>query len=64
VAEVEKRPRLEHEAQTKFDLALRAETVDSRAVPYSESFVIRSLRSLIDPFPVPKQCRSSYSAAS
>jgi hypothetical protein len=33
VAEVEKRPRLEHEAQTKFDLALRAETVDSRAVP-------------------------------
>ena len=30
MAEVEKRPRLEHEAQTKFDLALRAETVDSR----------------------------------
>ena len=39
-----KRPRLEHEPQTKFDLALRAETVDSRAVPYSEGFVIRSRR--------------------
>jgi hypothetical protein len=38
------RPRLEHEPQTKFDLALRAETLDSRAVPYSEGFVIRSRR--------------------
>jgi hypothetical protein len=38
VAGVEKRPRLEHEAQTKFDLALRAETVDSRAVPYVARF--------------------------
>jgi hypothetical protein len=44
VAEVEKRPRLEHEPQTKFDLALRAETVDSRAVPYSEGFLVRSRR--------------------
>ena len=44
MAEVEKRPRREHEPQTKFDLARGAETVDSRAVPYSEGFVIRSRR--------------------
>jgi hypothetical protein len=54
VAGVEKRPRLEHEPQTKFDLAPRAETVDSRAVPTRKASLSALVVSLIDPFPVPK----------